>query len=340
MARFSHSPPRGRTGSTSGPNGETPRVPSLVQLTAGPIDYQFATPTPDGRRILANGMQTTGELVRFAPGGGLGGRYLDGLNAIDLDFSRDGGWVVYIRLPERALWKARADGSGAVRLTPPSMTASQPHWSPDGSRIAFMAETPGTVNRIYLVSPRGGAPVPASTDGAEQGVPTWSPDGREIVFGDRNHRKPLEMSIHVLNLKSGAIRQLPGSTGLWTPRWSPNGAYIAAISMDAPERLTLYNRASGQWRDLAVFGITDNPAWSADSQYIYFRGIEDDRESGIHRNKALYRISVSGGPPQLRVNLENFTGVPDEWFGLAPDGSLLGLRGVRMQEIYSIAVPK
>lgn len=187
-APFSHLALELPKGPTSGLNArvlvaQTVSSASQPDLWISNIPHQV----PDGRSIVAIGTQQRGELVRFEPKKERFARYLEGINAVDLDFSRDGRWVTYVRLPDHTLWKAHADGSAAVRLTSPPMDAAQPHWSPNGSRIAFMGSVPGTVYRVYVVSASGGSPVPISADGAEQGVPTWSPDGSTIVFGDRNH---------------------------------------------------------------------------------------------------------------------------------------------------------
>ena len=51
------------------------------------------------------------ELVRFNLNSGMFAPYFPTAIASDLDFSRDGKWVAYARLPERTLWRSRPDGS-------------------------------------------------------------------------------------------------------------------------------------------------------------------------------------------------------------------------------------
>lgn len=55
------------------------------------------------------------------------------------------------------LYIARADGSDLVRLTDGTLSGkSSPAWSPDGSRIAFVASRPAESADIYLVTADGG----------------------------------------------------------------------------------------------------------------------------------------------------------------------------------------
>ena len=73
--------------------------------------------------------------------------------------------VVYVRYPEGTLWRAKEDGSGAAQLTGPSLRVSLPHWSPDGTRIAFSGARPGKPWNIFLI-PSAGGPAEQITSGA------------------------------------------------------------------------------------------------------------------------------------------------------------------------------
>jgi Tol biopolymer transport system component len=99
-------------------------------------------------------------------------------------FSRDGTKFVFLRsdgpLAEPAiltLLVADADGSGIRALTPPIKSLDWFDWSPDGTRIVYMA-----TGDLYVVDVAGGQPKRLPATGHAH-FPTWlPPDGKEIVY--------------------------------------------------------------------------------------------------------------------------------------------------------------
>jgi Tol biopolymer transport system component len=268
--------------------------------------------------------------VKWDRTAGLWRKYLDGLSAYELDFSKHGQWVAYVRYPDHTLWKSKLDGSEPTQLTSPDLEVHQPHWSPDGQQIAFMALVPNGHWRILVLTTSSGAidqPIP---DGPDQGVPTWSADGRFIIYGDRLYTKSQNtMTIHLLDYSSRKVSTMEGSSGLWTPRWSPNGAFISALRQNWKGLLLKHSGAS-DWREILRGEHIDDPTWSPDSKYIYLmRRLEAQRLQVL-------RVAVDDGRVEVLADIENFPFTTEHWFGVAPDGSPIGLRGVLMQEIYAI----
>jgi hypothetical protein len=318
------------------PRKPGPHRPSLIRLTDGPFSCEWPLPSADGTRVFIIGTEERNELVRY---GGTGKRfipYLEGQAFVELDFSRDARWLTYVSYPERSLWKARADGSDAVKLSSQAMIAMEPRWSPDGSQIAFMGQNAGGPRRIYIVNANGGESKEVLPDGPPQGVPTWSPDGEQIVFGDvpaRGQTDPI--SLHILDLKKNALTTVPHSVGLWTSRWSPNGRFIAAL--EGYKRLKVYDLGSGMWQDLVALDNIEHPRWTTDSTYIYFRGVSyaPAREG----TRAIYRVHVRTRKLEMIADLDRFPISNFEWFGIMPDGTPIGLRGILIQNVYAIRVP-
>lgn len=99
-------------------------------------------------------------------------------------FSRDGTKMTFLRsdgpLTEPAvltLYVADADGSDARAVTPPTKSLDWFDWSPDGTRIAYMAE-----QILWVVDIRGGEPIQIKETGPAH-FPTWlPPDGKELIF--------------------------------------------------------------------------------------------------------------------------------------------------------------
>jgi hypothetical protein len=54
----------------------------------------------------------------------------------------------------------------------------------------------------------------------------------------------------------GGITQVPGSDGLFSPRWSSDGRYIAALSLDQ-RWLLLYDVTTHAWQTLATTSVAD-----------------------------------------------------------------------------------
>ena len=80
-----------------------------------------------------------------------------------------------------------ADGRNQRRLTENRNNDRYPVWSPDGKRIAFMADRKGNFEQfdIYVMDADGGNEQNLTQHRAWDWSPSWSPDGNRIVFDSR-----------------------------------------------------------------------------------------------------------------------------------------------------------
>jgi Tol biopolymer transport system component len=301
-----------------------------VRLTQGPLDFFDPVASPDGRRLFAVGVKPAGELVRYDAAGGQFVPYLSGLSAHELDFSRDGRWVAYVGFPEGSLWRSRVDGSERLQLTYPPQQAAQPRWSPDGSRIVFDGRVPGQPWRISIIPAAGGGARTLVAGARNQADATWSPDGKTLAFGysvmEQGREGPI--GIEWLDLATGRVTPVPGSEGLFSPRWSPDGRHLAALSADSL-RLLVLEVGSGRWRELAASREwLTYPSWDASGLHLLV-------SEGLDR----VRLGISDGRRDVVASLAGLRqpgGAWGEWTGHAPDGSLLSLRDVGIQELFAL----
>jgi Tol biopolymer transport system component len=302
-----------------------------VPLTSGPLNFLAPTPSKNGNQIFAIGEHVRGEVTRVDPTTGQLVRYLSGISAEHLDFSKNGQWVTYTTYPEAMLWRSKLDGSERLQLTMPPMEAVLPRWSPDGRLIVFAGLLPGGKYSLYVISADGGNPSAVTdTKGAEVD-PTWSPDGSSLVFGEvPGWGQPIQ--IHMVDLSKRRVSNLPGSEGLFSPRWSPDGRYVVAMTLDF-KTLMLFDFTTQTWSELTKPKLAGWQSWSPDGKYVYYF---DSFEP------AYYRVRIADRKPERLASLEQirnmFAGRFWNWLGVAPDGAPLFLRNTSVQEIYALDV--
>lgn len=302
---------------------------SPILLTSSPLTLSSPLPSKNGKKLFMIGQTYRGELTRYDSKSGQFAPFLGGISAEYVAFSQDGQWVSYVSYREGTLWRSKLDGSERLQLTYPPMYPLLPRWSPDGKEIIFFefALSGDKPARIYEVSPDGGSPRQLLPDDHSQQLdPNWSPDGSRIIFAGESNDPT--SAIHILEITSRKIWDLPGSQGLYSPRWSPDGRYISAFSADS-KTLLLFDFRTQTWTDLAT-GSLSWLNWSHDGQYVYvldFMG-----------KNAVVKIRVSDHKIGQVVDLNNFvtTGRYGGCLALTPDDSLLLLRDTGSQDVYSV----
>jgi serine/threonine protein kinase/Tol biopolymer transport system component len=308
--------------------GNRPAVP--LQLTTGPLSFSFALPSPEGSKIFVVATQPRGELVRYDARSQQLLPFLSGISASELDFSSDNQWVTYVTYPDNALWRSHADGSDRLQLTYPPVEAHLPRWSPDGMQIAFIAAH-GDTWKIFFIPSQGGTPqelLPQETD--NEADPVFAPDGTRFAFGGVGGRR----GIKLVDVKTRRIFVVPGSEGLFSPRWSPDGRYLAALSEDSL-KLLFFDFKNQKWSDpIGEDAVIGFPSWSRNGTYLYFN------EGGA--DQRFRRLKVGAVRSETLFSLKDtplyFSNLVGEWSGLAPDGSPLFTRDVSSQEIYALDV--
>jgi dipeptidyl aminopeptidase/acylaminoacyl peptidase len=173
-------------------------------------------------------------------------------------------------------------------------------------------------SHLFLVDADGGTPHDLNP-GDEHEVPTFSlggptgyafsPDGNEIAYEEKKVDDPAlstNSDIFTLRLDDANAKPAKISTSLggdFTPRYSPDGKYIAWRSQRRPGyesdkfRLVLYDRATKQIKDMlpSFDRWVDEFMWAPDSQRIYFA-------SGDAGEEPVYMVKLPGAAMQLTTN--------------------------------------
>jgi Tol biopolymer transport system component len=293
-----------------------------LQLTAGPVAAYWPLPSLDGKRVFFEGTQSRTEFVRYDLQSRRFFPTLPGVSGWGLEFSRDGKWVIYGSDPGSSLFRSALDGSQRLQLTWPPLRAKSPHWSPDDKEIAFSGGPEGNPPRIYVVPSDGG--LARQLTNGESGKngdadPSWSADGKSIAFGALwNDAADATRAIRIVDLQTNRISVLPGSEGMWSPRWSPDGRLLAGVSADGWNIMLYDPRTRKQTRlnDRASF----YPNWSRDGATLYFLA-----------DSWWWRVRMSDRKVEALVKSDM-----SQWFASAPNNSLIAQRDTGTDEIYAL----
>jgi Tol biopolymer transport system component/DNA-binding winged helix-turn-helix (wHTH) protein len=309
--------------------GAAAPVPS--QLTAGPLNFIGPVPARRGNRIFFTGAHKRSQLRRYDAATR---QFIPYLREISMagrtEFSRDGTRVAWVSTSDGGLWQSRLDGSQRLQLTSLPMRVFMMRWSPDARSIAFMGKEPGNTWKIYSISTEGGKPQIVSDESRNQADPDWSPDGKTIVYGRSSEymaEDSTPKSIQMVDLTSRLVSTVPGSEGLFSPRWSPDGRSLVAMPLDQ-RKLMLFDLASKKWTELAS-GSFNNPVWSKDSRYLYYQSYD--------QGSPIRRIQVAGARVEEIADFRELPpGTTVGYWGIASEDAPIVSFHFLTADIYSV----
>ena len=306
--------------------------PAPTRLTAGPMNLSQPTASGVLNEAFVVGSIPRAELVKYVPQEAELVPYLSGISAEGVDASRDGQWLAYTLFPNGTLWRSNLTGSERVQLTFPPMRAFLPRWSPDGKQIGFVGTATGDHWTTYVIPAQGGVARQMIPGNDETADATWMPDNKSIVFGPWKGGD--SRGIKVLDSNTNQVSALLGATEMWSPRVSPDGRYIAALSQQ-DGKMMLFHTKTQKWEELSA-DYSGYPSWSRDGKFLYFQ--DWDRGSGYPSR--VVRIRIGDRKLETVVDLKSLDrlsiGTFMSWSGLAPDDAVLLSRNNSTQEIYAV----
>lgn len=163
-----------------------------------------------------------------------------------------------------------------TRLTHFEGDETQPVFSPDGSRLAFVHG-----GDVFVMNADGGQVRNVTDHPAADADPSWAPDGRRLAFSSDREGSP---EIFVTRLDARKAVALTRSGGNSAPDWSPSGSRIAFVHANEIRLVS----ASGRNETVVATGLSE-PAFSPDGA-----------ELAVANGKDVILVSLANGS---RVNL-------------------------------------
>jgi dipeptidyl aminopeptidase/acylaminoacyl peptidase len=255
--------------------------------------------------------------------------YLNWQTVGDPQMSPDGRQIIYTRGWIDAVNDRRrsqlhvmdADGSRPRAL----IEGSSARWSPDGTRIAYLAQGEPRGNQIFVryMDAEGAATQITRLDESPSAI-TWSPDGRHIAF---RMLVPRSAGWRVEG-QASALRPR-GATWTAAPRVVESLVYRRdgqGFIADGTFHIFVVRADGGAPRQIST-GDWDvgSPTWSPDGRTIYFSsGPRIDEAEYEWRESEIFAMDVATGAKRQLTTRKGPDGNPTP----SPDGRLIAYTGV------------
>ena len=245
----------------------------------------------------------------------------------DPQISPDGATVIYRRtgfdiMKDRSrgnLWMVNTNGTNHRKLTSFDGNESQARWSPDGTKIAYIASTSeGSELFIYWIASGTTARL-SQLENGPSGL-SWSPDGKWLSFSAMEYVAPPVISKMPKKPKGAKWAPTPRITDRFKHEADGRG-YLKPgfrhIYIIPSEGGTARKITSGD------FNHGGSLSWSRDAQHIYFSGNRTKNWEYDFRNSELYSVHTQTGVIKTLTDRNG----PDRSPIVSPDGKKIAYLG-------------
>jgi Tol biopolymer transport system component len=205
------------------------------------------------------------------------------------------------------LWRVAIAGGQAERFELAGV-AEFPSISGAGHKLVF---TRGGGDVDLWKFEAGGGPVSVLSSTTPDFDPQLSPDGTKATFVTTRSGRGHEIWVATLDGASAFPLTQATGRGQGSPRWSPDGRWIAfdAQAEDGNWDIYVIDAAGGQPRRLTTHAAFEHFAnWSRDGQWIYFR-------SGRSGRSEVWRMRAAGGGDVVQLTTTGGVSAWESWDG-------------------------
>ncbi|MCQ3937361.1 MAG: hypothetical protein DPW18_09975 [Chloroflexi bacterium] len=192
------------------------------------------------------------------------------------------------------IYSMNADGGEVARLTNEIAKDTQPVWSPDGTRIAFVSERDGD-RELYVMNADGtGVTRLTNAPGMDYNA-VWSPDGSKIAFeSTRDGQGAAE--IYVMNADgSNQVNVSNSPLEDNSPRWDRTYPNILHFTTSGPEITVSVDVNTGQ-TGFQPDTYTRFPIFSPFGDMLFIKLVDDQQEIFLWKGADVEGLNLTNSP--------------------------------------------